>query len=334
MDCIEPIVLGSGLVVPCGKCELCLSHRRSEWSVRIQLHADSYEKMPLFVTLTYDNDHLSYGDDGQPTLCRSDLQLFIKRYKDVNKLYNTDFTYFGCGEYGDKFHRPHYHLIIFGDEELYNLYDKSLEAANRRIEASWQNGHAFVCVATWAGIHYVTKYVLKENPEDYNNTCKLRPFTVASQGIGLKWLDSPAAAKIRRQLLDICNWKDEFNSHLAQYRDVETNDLRGWHRVLRESLDMSAHRFPSFKVLLPSGKYAYLPRELRRRLTGSFEHFKDNPMWYYNHLKSLCDSLEYYINNRDFDQANQLPMSLQVSLGRVAKIRQRLIINHNKKISR
>lgn len=331
MECLTPITLNNGTVVPCGHCELCLSHRRSEWSVRVQIHADSYERMPLFVTLTYDNEHLTYGDDGEPTLVRSDFSLFIKRYKDRYKLYNSDWSFFGCGEYGDRFQRPHGHLIIFGDHELENLYDRNSDLAVKHISDVWQKGRVHICVAAWSGIHYVTKYVLKENPDDWDKSVKVPPFTFASQGIGLHWLKSPQAMRLKKQLERMTVWREHVNESLA-HRDFDTKNITSWYRSISDALEDAKPFFPDFRVLLPSGKYAFLPREIRRRLLGSFEHFKDNPLWLYNHLNTLRDSLAYYRDHSDFDKVSELPFSLQTSLHRVDKIRQRLIINHYNKL--
>ena len=58
--CILPIQLRNGIVVPCGKCEICRSNRRNEWSTRLAIHVASQDIMPLMVTLTYDDVHLPY----------------------------------------------------------------------------------------------------------------------------------------------------------------------------------------------------------------------------------------------------------------------------------
>ena len=200
----------SGIVVPCGKCELCLSDRRNEWSIRLAIHLQSCQFMPMMVTLTYDSDHLPlvgledglwyrrhwpswldyHRDDytNLPTLVRSDVSSFLKSYKRKYGLSNDVFQYFGCGEYGHK-GRAHYHLLFFGDDELYKMFMDNYEDAQRRISEVWNLGFVHLGVAGFDGIHYVTKYCLKE---DYNQLDPLqcKPFTIASNGLGNNFLDS------------------------------------------------------------------------------------------------------------------------------------------------
>lgn len=326
-------MLNSGLVVPCGKCLLCRSARRQDWSVRVQLHAASYDKMPLFVTLTYDNEHLVYGADDKPTLVRSDLSKFIKAYRDRYNLYNTDWSYFGCGEMGDKFGRPHYHLLIFGDDALYDLFEKSFDLASARLEVVWKKGLVHVCLANWSGVHYVTKYVLKDHENEVDPSEVQRPFTICSQGIGLKWLDSLEACRLRYRILQLQKNVDKLNNELSHLVYL-TDDPKADQIRLAGVYHDYAPYFPDFNIHLPSGETAYLPRELRRRLVGSFEYFKDNPLWLWQHLCMMLRSLEYYNQFGEYDLTSSSPMSDQMAKAYDKKIRQRLIINHHKKLNK
>lgn len=106
-------------------------------------------------------------DDGGlvcPTLNRKDVQYLMKRFRqDYFRRTGTrlDLRYSCFGEYGEKFHRPHYHLQIFG---------LPLDEVNR-LSSLWKYGYcdvrfvdrfnadgsdAFVKVA-----RYVSKYVSK-----------------------------------------------------------------------------------------------------------------------------------------------------------------------------
>ena len=105
--CPHPIVLNSGYVVPCGKCEICKSNLRNEWSVRVQLHCKYVDKMPLMIGLDYAPDWLPKDGNNTPKLLRDDVSAFLKAYKRKYKLSNDKFVYFGCGEYGGLRGRPH-----------------------------------------------------------------------------------------------------------------------------------------------------------------------------------------------------------------------------------
>lgn len=323
MKCSSPIQLKNGLVVPCGKCLLCYSARRDDWSVRLQLHTLSYDHMPFFVTLTYDTPHLKFADDA--TLCRSDLTLFIKRLKDRYNLYNTGFSYFGCGEYGDKDNssveiaRPHYHLILYGFDALNKAYERSWLEANKMIREVWQNGNVDVGVAEWSGIHYVTKYVLKYVEDDFEG--KQKPFIVYSQGIGKNFLNTREGRYIKCSV----NSK-EFKNVVSAMPELDTGDIQSLNRTASAALRYLAPHMPHMTITLPSGSRAVLPRYIRRKLLGSFEHFKDNPFWIYHALQQLVDSTSYLLQHKEYDADAEIPYAKQVINFAEYKIKKRLLI--------
>lgn len=329
MKCLEPIVLNSGLVVPCGKCELCRSAARSDWSVRLQLHSAQYQNMPLFVTLTYNEDNLVYADD-VPTLCKSDIRGFIKRYRDGMNLYNTDWSFFGCGEYGDSFGRPHYHLLLFGDNQLFDAFQKGQYLAEEIVTKYWQKGFVKVVIADWSGIHYVTKYVMKHVSEG-DASDFVSPFTLCSKGIAANWLRSPEAKRLKSRINNFVLNHESIYSRcvkpLSRLEDSLNEQIFTLHDILHE-LDRYV---PKLVCQLPSLKTALLPRYLRRKLIGSFEYFKDNPFWCYNSLSSLCESMEYYRDHYGYDLEHDIPYSSEVSMTIRNKILKRYVENKHKK---
>ena len=60
-----------------------------------------------FVTLTYDESHIPENRQ----LDKRDAQLFLKRLR--YHLGGRRIRYYLCGEYGERFGRPHYHAILF-----------------------------------------------------------------------------------------------------------------------------------------------------------------------------------------------------------------------------
>ena len=126
MSCFHPITIKDALTgypvsVPCNKCIGCLSDKRKMWSYRIKEEIKSCDRA-LFLTLTYNDEHLPKNDDGQPIVYRKDVTNFMKRLrKSVFRFLRI--RYFGCAEYGNAFKRPHYHLILFitYKKEFYEL---------------------------------------------------------------------------------------------------------------------------------------------------------------------------------------------------------------------
>lgn len=160
--------------IPCGKCIGCRLSYSREWANRCMLEA-SYHKSSYFVTLTYDNEHLhgvnhidldtgEFFENAMFTLCKSDLQKFMKRLR-----FNTgqDIRYYSAGEYGSATYRPHYHLIIFG---LY-LDDLKIMKTNFRgdlfytsetIAKAWPFGFHLVSDVSWDTCAYTARYVMKK----------------------------------------------------------------------------------------------------------------------------------------------------------------------------
>ena len=156
----EPASIG----VPCGKCLICLEARREDWTFRVknELH---HAKSAYFVTLTYEDFALPVTEDGEITLSKRDVQLWMKqlRHKSKNQL-----RYYLVGEYGTKLERPHYHLI------LYNLERENLH----EIGKTWEKGYVKIGTVTDASIHYVTGYIMFPETED---TTRQKPFSLMSR---------------------------------------------------------------------------------------------------------------------------------------------------------
>lgn len=352
MNCLDPIQLKNGLWVPCGKCLLCESQRRIERSVSVQMHVDAYGRMPLFITLTYSPEYLPYrhtvsgrywrGEEVQsivddeerkrlvPCVYRRDVAAFLKSYKRVHNLKVSDFTYFGCGEYGgdgDKYgvHRPHYHLIWFGDKFLEDLFEKDVHKAERWLAEFWQYGIVDICPAEWGGIHYVTKYVLKENQNTPDGAHE--PFTIMGHGLGWNWLKTMQAEKIRQQYLYLQFNKQRIFDDLASMEAPIGADVYTQLDVLKNQRDYMRPLMPDFRVRLPSGERAFLPRKLRRKVLGSFSSLNDNPFLVYQDIEQSIESLEYVLNNQgsERDQYTDNIERLQMYAN---KIQQR--INRNK----
>lgn len=168
--------------VPCGHCIECVQDYTREWTFRILDEASKYDKC-CFLTLTYNDEHLP--SDG--SLNKRDYQLFLKRFrKSVGKV-----RYFGCGEYGGKFLRPHFHIILFGyypSDCYYWCKSKSGEELFRSptIEKYWSYGFSYVGAVSFSSAKYCAKYMQKYLFEtDLRLADKLPPFTFMSTHPGI-----------------------------------------------------------------------------------------------------------------------------------------------------
>lgn len=159
------------LPLPCGKCLSCKLSKAREWAVRCVLEASCYEEN-CFVTLTYNDDNLPV--DGH--VHRKHLQDFLKRLRKKHEV-----RYFGCGEYGDKGKRPHYHLILFGW-----FPSDWKHGSSKELEKLWPFGYNSVDDCNFRTCDYVARYTTKKlfKKDDDSFICMS-----TNPGIGKRWLD-------------------------------------------------------------------------------------------------------------------------------------------------
>lgn len=165
------------------------------------MHEASMYEDNCFVTVTYDDQHLPHPN----TLHLPHLQAFIKKLREHARQSGKYFRYYACGEYGERFHRPHYHACLFG----YDFPDKiSLGTRNGfpiwrspLLEAKWDKGRSEIGVVCFETAAYVARYIMKKvnGPAAYDHYQGRDPeFTTMSRGnrnakipggIGLPWLN-------------------------------------------------------------------------------------------------------------------------------------------------
>lgn len=168
-----------GIPFGCGQCLPCRINKRRIWSLRMALEFMSAGK-GLFITLTYADDNLPLSLSGHGTLCKRDVQLFMKRFRKA--LDGKEVRYFFCGEYGEQTHRPHYHAILFGVD---------LEDA-QKVADSWPYGLVHCGECNKDTIQYVAGYCLKKIVRKDDNPLGLNPeFTLTSRKPGLGSLAIP-----------------------------------------------------------------------------------------------------------------------------------------------
>jgi hypothetical protein len=158
MRCVSPIRLKnpSGkagfLDVPCGYCGSCRHNRRVDWSYRLNVEFKN-SSHALFITLTYSNENLKYHESGCPTLCKDDLQKFLKRIRRKQSgSKRSGIRYYAVGEYGSNTYRPHYHMLLFNC-----VLDKS-DIVGLWSSRGSQLGNVHFGDVGEASIHYMTKY--------------------------------------------------------------------------------------------------------------------------------------------------------------------------------
>lgn len=184
------------VVIPCGQCVGCRLERSRQWAIRCVHEASLYDKN-CFITLTYDDLHLPVGG----SLDVSAFQKFMKR---LRKRFGEGIRFFHCGEYGEKFGRPHFHACIFnfdfGDKVLWSVRNGCRLYLSADLVELWPFGFSTVGEVTFESAAYVARYVMKKitgdkADEHYVNklTGEIREpeYVTMSRrpGIGKPWLE-------------------------------------------------------------------------------------------------------------------------------------------------
>ena len=172
------------LLLPCGKCILCTGRYRRHWVLRCQ-HELLYHDKSCFLTLTVDDAHI---DEVFPRLRRTRLmsdmvtkvvetsqwhslshkpwQDFCKRLRINLQRSNksSKIRYYMCGEYGDHYHRPHYHAIMFGwcPDDLRPLIGKPGLFVSPSLSREWSFGFHTIARVDPSCISYVAGYCDKK----------------------------------------------------------------------------------------------------------------------------------------------------------------------------
>lgn len=177
--------------VPCGQCIGCRLEHSRQWATRCVFEATQH-RYNSFITLTYDDLHLP--PDG--SLVKRDMQLFMKR---LRKKFGDGIRFFGCGEYGSQLQRPHYHIIIFGEDFRADRYpwsrkNKSIYYRSPSLEKLWPYGFSLIGEVTFESCSYVARYVLKKitgDCADAHYQGRAPEFTLMSRrpGIAREWYE-------------------------------------------------------------------------------------------------------------------------------------------------
>lgn len=205
-------------VVPCGQCMECRLKHSRETAIRC-VHEASLHKQNCVITLTYSNENLPI--DG--SIFPEHVVKFIKdvrakdQYKNISEgKPNSPFKTYGCAEYGEKFGRPHYHIILFGkrfdDEKEYTPgYYTSEE-----LTEIWGKGQTQIMDLTFESAAYVARYITKKltgrRKEEYGIKLPEQTVCVTQKGLGKEWFNE---------------WKEEIYDGDKVYRQKKTGGTIG-----------------------------------------------------------------------------------------------------------
>lgn len=122
------------------------------------MHEMKKYEQSIFLTLTYDEDNLPENS----SLQKRDVQLFLKSLR--RALEPRHVRYFLSGEYGDKFGRPHYHIILFNVSPFEKIFHFEQKRKGEYIGYCdcWKYGLVYCGNVTEDSACYVAKYTTKK----------------------------------------------------------------------------------------------------------------------------------------------------------------------------
>lgn len=234
--------------VPCGKCPACLTRRQNDWAIRILMEA-KYSNVPAwFVTLTYSDEHLPHGHNSF-TLVKSDPLRFVKNLRQkLSREYGIteEIRYFLCGEYGDRFNRPHYHIVLFGLPLV-------ISDPQRYLESIWNKGFLTIDELTPQRAKYVAKYVCKVRRRNDDGCSYQPPFALMSRmpAIGYSLLEQKEILNWHRRSKNFCMYDDQGTPYAMPkyYRDAifsdktrrQRNDMFQYSEYASTMLEINKH---------------------------------------------------------------------------------------------
>lgn len=187
---------GQYLLLPCRQCIECRLAKSREWACRL-MHQKKFHAESMFLTLTYDQDHVP--KDG--SLNKTDFRTFFKDLRGRFDYYGLGkLKFFGVGEYGEEKGRPHYHAIVFTDciqrTERFGISSAEssrsgdLQFSSGLISEVWPYGLHRFSEVTFESAAYVARYALKKVSGALKSShygSRSPEFQSCSNGIGKDW---------------------------------------------------------------------------------------------------------------------------------------------------
>lgn len=175
----------------CRKCLPCRLNIAREKAIRA-VHEASMHDNNIFLTLTYDEEHLE-----SPRLIYSHWQTFIKDLRDkLGYEPENRITTIVTGEYGDKFKRPHWHAIIFNyapqDREYKYTSDRGDTVYRSQfLQTLWGRGEIEFGGVTLDSAGYVCRYAAKKLAHGRDQAHDYHPIhkTSSRRAIGRSWIE-------------------------------------------------------------------------------------------------------------------------------------------------
>jgi hypothetical protein len=288
------------ILVPCGRCPVCIYKNAREWAHRIELEMDYYGGVSrcAFITLTYDDKHLPTDR----SVHKKEVVDFIKRVRD--RLDYREIKYYAVGEYGELKGRAHYHVILMNvdpqdrfDNRGRRRRKEPLVASKDdywQIHESWKKGFIDIDVpkSTGGSGGYVANYLTKQKKMDHiAEEMGLGPtFRLMSKALGLRPI--LAMAKKYVEMEKEINWPINYIEKTGKKNGEVVAYKRPLGRYLRYKLHQAAGKLKKYHA----EKRLYIVRQFHKFSDKGVNQMDDS----YRANKEVQDKLEIRKNKIKF----------------------------------
>lgn len=179
------------LKYPCGQCLPCRVKKRSALTSRNLLESRT-ALSASFWTLTFaDTTDLASGKKRIREIFRSFADALRK--SEIRAGNMTPIRFFGCCEFGGRYGRPHFHLLIYNMVKNYRdppRYTRGLPRPPQYI-GFWPHGHVDIAEFNNATVNYCVEYMLKTEEDPI-------PFRTVRPAIGFYGIQALAVSYARK----------------------------------------------------------------------------------------------------------------------------------------
>lgn len=281
---------------------VCYSRKEDFYGYRDEMKDYRATSSPRFIdALFFEDDEYEYISRITPSVCRKDVQLWIKSFRNYLKKegLSPSWSYAVCSEYGPKSCRPHYHVCLFGlSKELVEVAARMWTYGFtdvRHVERVNPDGtDGFSRVADYVG-KYVSKGEFECDSVKCGAACGTRMMT--SKGLG-----SQIVEKFRSYLC-------AFDLVGAPY-DLDTFFVELQRRYLSrtELLRLSAEIPKRLSITFDGKRYFAFPRVLRNKVfyvkkvskEGNVQYCRPSRLW-----KMVVDAISQQyadLHKQEFEQ--------------------------------
>lgn len=271
------------MAVKCGKCYECKKENARNWIYKIWLESLRH-KDKCFITLTYKNKP-KYNN-----LEKKELQKFIKRLRKDNP--NNEIKYFGAGEYGETYGRPHYHIIILGykpnDMKFWKLSKRGHRLyRSKYIRKLWGLGIETIQPFHPDEIGYLTLYLNKndEMKKDINKkalaykTFYMNELKIKHGILDIQRIGKNTKLVKKRRIKDLT--KEKYKAYKKDYNELNkkiTMTKEPEFQIYSKGMGWNTYidkKYYKYDMILNNYKYE-IPKEYLRKVIENIDKYKNN----------------------------------------------------------